>query len=159
MNNQKIVPFLWFQNQAEEAVNFYLSFFKNAKIISTTPYGTEGPGPENAVMVINFELEGQEFVAFNGNPEFKFTESTSFCVKCETQEEIDHYWTRILDGGQPMACGWIKDKFGLSWQITPTLLPEMLQDKNPEKAGRVMQEMMKMIKIDIQKIKDAYEGR
>lgn len=158
MNTQKIVPFLWFQNQAEEAVNFYLSLFKDARITSTTRYGKEGPGPENGVMVINFELEGQEFVALNGNPEFKFSESTSFYVKCETQEEIDHYWNHLLEGGQPMACGWIKDKFGLAWQITPTLLPEMIQDKDPEKAGRVMQAMMKMIKIDIQKIKDAYEG-
>jgi predicted 3-demethylubiquinone-9 3-methyltransferase (glyoxalase superfamily) len=160
MSNQKIAPFLWFKNQAEEAVNHYLSVFKNGKIISITRNGKNGPGPENEVMVVNFELFGQEFVALNGNTQSQFNESVSFYVKCPTQEEIDRYWDAILEaGGQTLACGWIKDKFGVSWQITPPILPEMINDKDPEKAGRVMQAMMQMIKIDIQKIKDAYDGK
>lgn len=160
IQNQKIAPFLWFKDQAEEAVNFYISLFKDGKIISTTRYGKNGPGPEDAVMVMNFELLGQEFVALNGNSQCTFNESVSFYVKCETQQEIDQYWDGILNGGgQTLACGWIKDKFGVSWQITPPILPEMIQDKDPEKAARVMQAMMQMIKIDIQKLKDAYDGK
>lgn len=158
--NQKIAPFFWFKNEAEEAVNFYVSLFRQAKVISTTRYGKEGPGPDDAVMVMNFELFGQEFVALNGNEQSTFNESVSFYVKCDTQQEIDQYWDGILNaGGQTLACGWIKDKFGVCWQITPPILPEMLQDKDREKAGRVMQAMMQMIKIDIQKIKDAYDGK
>jgi len=160
MSNQKIAPFLWFENEAEEAVNFYLSLFQDAKILSTTRYGKEGPGPDDAVMVMSFELFGQEFVALNGNTQNKFNESVSFYVKCHTQEEIDQYWDGILNaGGQTLACGWIKDKFGVSWQITPPMLTKMIADPDKEKAGRVMQAMMKMIKIDIQKIQDAYDGK
>ncbi len=159
-NTQKITPFLWFKNEAEEAVNFYVSLFEDAKILTTTRYGKDGPGPDDAVMVVNFELFGQEFVALNGNAQVPFNESVSFYVKCPTQQEIDRYWDGILSaGGQTLACGWIKDKFGVSWQITPPILPEMLQDKDPEKVGRVMKAMMQMIKIDIQKIKDAYDGK
>lgn len=160
MNSQKISPFLWFENQAEEAVNFYISLFKDGKIVTTTRYGKEGPGPDDAVMVMSFELFGQEFTALNGNTQSTFNDSVSFYVKCDTQQEIDRYWDRILEtGGQTLACGWIRDKFGVSWQITPPILTEMLNDKDPEKAGRVMQAMMQMIKIDIQKIKDAYDGK
>lgn len=157
--NQKIAPFLWFENQAEEAVNFYISTFKEGKITNMTRYGKDGPGPDDAVMVMSFELFGQEFVALNGNTQCTFNDSVSFYVKCETQQEIDAYWNAIEKEGQPLACGWIRDKFGVAWQITPPMLPEMLQDKDPEKAGRVMQAMMQMIKIDIQKIQDAYDGK
>lgn len=158
-DNQKIAPFLWFKDQAEEAVHFYISTFKDAKIISTTRYGKDGPGPDDAVMVMNFELFGQEFVALNGNTQSTFNDSVSFYVKCETQQEIDTYWDAIEKEGQPLACGWIRDKFGVAWQITPPMLPEMLQDKDSQKASRVMQAMMQMIKIDIQKLKDAYDGK
>lgn len=158
--NQKIAPFLWFKTEAEEAVNFYLSLFKQGKIITTTRYGKEGPGPEGKVMVMYFELFGQEFVALNGNGQCTFNESVSFYVKCDTQQEIDQYWDGILNtGGQALACGWIKDKFGVSWQITPPQLVEMINDKDPEKAGRAMNAMRQMIKIDLQKIKDAYDGK
>ncbi|SCY67194.1 VOC family protein [Flavobacterium caeni] len=160
MDTQKIAPFLWFENQAEQAVNFYVSLFKDAKITDTTRYGKGAPGPEGEVMVMGFELFGQEFVALNGNTQCKFNDSVSFYVKCHTQQEIDQYWDGILAaGGQTLACGWIRDQYGVAWQITPPMLPEMLQDKDPEKAARVMQAMMQMIKIDIQKIQDAYDGK
>ena len=159
-HNQKIAPFLWFKNEAEEAVNFYVSLFRDAKVISVTRYGKEGPGPDDAVMVMTFELFRQEFVALNGNQDSSFNNSVSFYVKCDTQDEIDQYWDGILNhGGKTLACGWITDKYGVAWQITPPLLGKMLQDPDKEKAGRVMQAMMQMIKIDIQKIKDAYDGK
>lgn len=157
--DQKIVPFLWFENQAEEAVNYYLSIFKDGKVTSVKRNGKDGPGPENDVMVMSFELFGQEFTALNGNQQCQFNESVSFYVKCKNQEEVDLYWDAIEKEGKPLACGWIKDKFGVSWQITPTILVEMIQDKDPEKASRVMQAMMQMVKIDIQKIQDAYDGK
>ena len=160
---QKITPFLWFDNQAEEAVNFYTSIFKSSKGRNATRYDEEGSEvsgrPKGSVMTVPFQLEGQDFVALNGGPMFKFTEAVSFVVNCETQKEVDHFWEKLSAGGQEMQCGWLKDRFGVSWQIVPTILPEMLQDKDPEKAKRVMAAMLKMKKIDIQGLKQAYGGR
>src|SRR6478735_1362729 len=140
---QKITPFLWFDNQAEEAVKFYTSIFKNSKVGTVARYGESGPGPAGSVMTASFELEGQQFVALNGGPIFKFTEAISFVVNCESQQEIDYYWDNLLKGGTPSQCGWLKDKFGLSWQIVPTALSKLLSSKDPEKSRRVMQAMMK----------------
>lgn len=149
---QKITPFLWYDNQAEEAVNFYCSIFDNSRIISTTP------GPNNTVMSVIFELEGQNFYALNGGPLFKFTEAISLFVSCDTQEEIDEKWSKLTaDGGQESQCGWLKDKFGLSWQIVPPILGKMLGDKDPAKAERVMQAMLQMKKIDIASLQAAYD--
>jgi predicted 3-demethylubiquinone-9 3-methyltransferase (glyoxalase superfamily) len=156
MSKQKITPFLWFDNQAEEAINFYTSVFKNSKIGRIARYGAEGPGPKGTVMTISFTLDGQEFVALNGGPAFKFTEAISFVVTCETQEEVDEYWKKLTEGGQEVQCGWLKDKYGLSWQIVPTVLPELLTDKDGGKAKRVMHAMMQMVKIDIAALKQAY---
>ena len=156
---QKITPFLWFDTEAEEAANFYVSIFKNSKVLSLLRCGEAGPGPKGSVLTVEFELEGQKFTALNGGPDFKFTEAVSFVVNCATQEEVDYFWEKLLEGGgKESQCGWLKDKYGLSWQITPTILIELLQDKDPEKANRVMQAMMKMIKIDIETIKRAAEG-
>ena len=163
---QKITPFLWFDGQAEEAVKFYTSVFKNSKAGRILRYGEEAAKvsssrrPVGSVLTIEFELEGQKFVALNGGPLFKFNESISFVVNCEAQEEVDYFWEKLtVDGGQESACGWLKDKFGLSWQVVPTVLIEMLHDKNSEKSERVMQEMLQMTKIDIDKLKAAYEGK
>ncbi len=153
---QKISPFLWFNTEAEEAANFYCSIFKDSKILTMSRYGDTGPGPKGAVMVVKFQLNGQEFYALNGGPEFKFTEAISFTVNCETQQEVDEYWDKLVAGGKEIQCGWLKDKYGLCWQITPIILGQYLGDKDLKKAARVMQAMMKMIKIDIQKLKDAY---
>jgi len=154
---QKITPYLWFENQAEEAVRFYTSIFKNSKIGHVQRYGAAGPGPEGEVMVVNFELEGQEFIALNGGPEFKFNESISFYVDCKTQAEVDELWQKLTEGGgEPGPCGWLKDKYGLSWQIIPTALTELLSDPDPEKAGRVMKAMLQMGKIDINGLQQAY---
>lgn len=154
---QKITPFLWFDNQAEEAVNFYTSVFKNSKILSFARYGEAGPGPAGAVMTANFELNGQEFVALNGGPLFKFTEAVSFVVNCETQAEVDHYWEKLSEGGEKSRCGWLKDKFGLSWQIVPTILGELMSDGDPERAKRVALAMLEMDKLDIGALRAAYE--
>ncbi|MFZ5879004.1 MAG: VOC family protein [Chloroflexota bacterium] len=154
---QKITPFLWFDNQAEEAVNFYTSVFKNSKILSIARYGEAGPGPAGAVMTANFELNGQEFVALNGGPVFKFTEAISFVVNCETQAEVDHYWEKLSEGGEKSRCGWLKDKFGLSWQIVPTVLGELMGDSDPERAKRVALAMLEMDKLDIGLLRAAYE--
>jgi predicted 3-demethylubiquinone-9 3-methyltransferase (glyoxalase superfamily) len=154
---QKITPFLWFDNQAEEAMNFYASIFKNSKVLGVTPYGDAGPGPKGAVMTARFELEGQEFIALNGGPLFKFTEAISFVVNCETQEEVDEFWEKLSEGGEKSRCGWLKDKFGLSWQIVPTALDKMLGDKDTEKSERVMKAMLQMDKIDIDGLKRAYQ--
>lgn len=154
---QKITPFLWFDNQAEEAVNFYTSVFKNSKILSFARYGEAGPGPAGAVMTANFELNGQEFVALNGGPVFKFTEAISFVVNCETQAEVDHYWEKLSEGGEKSRCGWLKDKFGLSWQIVPTVLGELMGDSDPERAKRVALAMLEMDKLDIGLLRAAYE--
>jgi predicted 3-demethylubiquinone-9 3-methyltransferase (glyoxalase superfamily) len=158
---QKITPFLWFDDQAEEAVKFYTSLFKNSKIgrIFRNPEeAAEKTGrPAGSVLTIEFEIEGQKFVALNGGPLFKFNESVSFVINCETQEEVDYFWGKLIaDGGEESACGWLKDKFGLSWQITPTVLIDMLHDNDQEKSGRVMQAMLQMQKIEIPKLKAAY---
>jgi len=156
---QKITPFLWFDNNAEEAMNFYVSIFKNSKVLRVARYGDAGPGPKGTVMTANFQLDGQEFVALNGGPHFKFTEAISFVVNCETQQEVDEFWKKLSDGGEESRCGWLKDRYGLSWQIVPTILVELLQDKDPEKAKRVMEAMLQMNKIDIKKLKQAYEQK
>jgi len=160
---QKISPFLWFDHQAEDAVNFYVSIFKNSKIGSVTRYVEEAAKasgrPKGSVMTVAFELNGQEFVALNGGPIFKFTEAISFVVNCETQAEVDHFWEKLSGGGQEVQCGWLKDRFGVSWQVVPTVLGEMLQDKDREKSRRVMAAILKMKKINIEALKKAYEGR
>ena len=154
---QKITPFLWFDDQAEEAVNYYTSIFKNSKILSVSRYGEAGPGVKGTVMTATFQLEGQEFMALNGGPTFKFTEAISFYVSCETQEEVDYLWEKLSEGGEEVQCGWLKDKYGVSWQIVPTMLGELLQDKDAEKALRVMEAMLQKVKIDIAGLKQAYE--
>lgn len=148
---QKIIPFLWFDNNAEEAINFYVSIFKNSKVLSNTP------GPDGKVLTATFQLEGQTFYALNGGPRFKFTEAISLFVNCETQEEVDELWEKLSAGGEKSMCGWLKDKYGLSWQIIPTALGELMGDKDRVKAGRVMEAMLKMNKIDIAVLKQAYE--
>jgi predicted 3-demethylubiquinone-9 3-methyltransferase (glyoxalase superfamily) len=153
---QKIVPFLWFDGKAEEAMNFYASIFKNSKIGDVTRYGKAGPGPEGTVISATFELEGQKFYALNGGPQFAFTPAISFFVNCETQQEVDELWEKLSAGGQEQPCGWLQDKFGLSWQIIPTILGKLLGDKDPAKAQRVMQAMLQMKKIDIARLKQAY---
>jgi predicted 3-demethylubiquinone-9 3-methyltransferase (glyoxalase superfamily) len=159
---QKITPFLWYDNNAEEAANFYVSIFKNSKMGDIARYddsGAKAAGrPTESVMVVEFQLEGQEFVALNGGPHFKFTEAVSFVVNCESQEEVDYFWGKLTaDGGAESQCGWLKDKYGLSWQIVPTILPELLQDKDRAKAKRVMEAMLKMKKIDIKTLQQAAE--
>jgi len=160
---QKITPFLWFDTQAEEAVKFYTSIFKNSKIGSTTRYNEEGAKvsgrPKGSVMTVEFELAGQEFTALNGGPLFKFTEAISFVVNCETQQEVDDFWEKLSAGGEKSQCGWLKDKYGLSWQVVPTVLIELLQDKDPAKSQRVMHAMLQMRKLDIAKLKQASEQR
>jgi predicted 3-demethylubiquinone-9 3-methyltransferase (glyoxalase superfamily) len=155
---QKITPFLWFDHQAEEAVAFYTSIFPNSKVLKVVRYSEAGPGPAGSAMTVEFQLEGQSFVALNGGPYFKFTEAISFVVNCQTQEEVDRYWETLSAGAGEVQCGWVKDKFGLSWQIVPTVLPEFLGDPDPEKAGRVMNAMLKMTKLDIRALKQAYEN-
>jgi predicted 3-demethylubiquinone-9 3-methyltransferase (glyoxalase superfamily) len=155
---QKISPFLWFDDQAEEAMNFYVSIFENSKVGKITRYGDAGPGPKGSVMTASFELEGQPFTALNGGPHFKFTEAVSFVVNCDTQEEVDEFWDKLSEGGQIQQCGWLKDKFGLSWQITPSVLIELLNDPDPQKSQSVMEAMLQMTKIDIAKLRQAYEG-
>jgi predicted 3-demethylubiquinone-9 3-methyltransferase (glyoxalase superfamily) len=153
----KITPFLWFDDKAEEAMNFYVSIFKNSKVGNVTRYGDAGPGPKGTVMSATFQLDGQDFFALNGGPLFKFTEAISFFVNCETQDEVDELWEKLTaGGGTAQRCGWLKDKYGLSWQIIPKALGEMLGDKDPKKSQRVMQAMLQMNKIDIQRLKEAY---
>jgi len=154
---QKITPFLWFNDNAEAAMNHYLSIFKNSKAISVSRYGDAGPGPKGSVMTATFQLDGQEFIALNGGPHFKFTEAVSFVVSCETQAEVDYYWEKLLEGGTPSQCGWLKDKFGLSWQVVPTLLGKLVTGKDPVKGNRVMQAMLQMTKMDMKKLQDAYD--
>jgi len=154
---RKITPFLWFDSQAEEAANLYVSIFKNSRILSVTRYGDAGPGPKGSVMTVSFELDGEPFVALNGGPVFKFTEAISFFVNCESQEEVDHFWEKLSVGGKESRCGWLKDKFGLSRQIVPTALPRMLQDPDAAKSKRVMEAMLKMSKLDIGLLQRAYE--
>jgi len=154
---QKITPYLWFDNQAEEAANFYVSIFNNSKIVNISRYGEAGPGPAGTVLTVSFELEGQQFTALNGGPAFKFTEAVSFFVDCKSQEEVDDLWEKLTEGGEEQPCGWLKDKFGLSWQIVPTVLIEMLNDPDPEKARRATEAMLQMKKIDIPTLEQAYE--
>jgi predicted 3-demethylubiquinone-9 3-methyltransferase (glyoxalase superfamily) len=154
---QKITPFLWFDTQAEEAMNFYISIFKNSKVVGVSRWGEAGPVPKGTVMSATFELDGQKFMALNAGPQFKFTEAISFFVNCETQEEVDEFWENLSEGGEKSRCGWLKDKFGLSWQIIPSALGEMLNDKDPQKSKRVMEAMMQMGKIDIKILKQAYD--
>jgi predicted 3-demethylubiquinone-9 3-methyltransferase (glyoxalase superfamily) len=161
---QKITPFLWFDHQAEEAAKFYTSVFKNSKVGRILRYddaSAKGAGrPVGSVLTIEFEIAGQKFTALNGGPEFKFNESISFVVNCETQNEVDYFWEKLMaDGGQESQCGWLKDKFGVSWQITPTVLIDMLNDKDAKKAERVMKAMMQMQKIDIKTLQEAYAGK
>jgi len=158
---QKITPCLWFDDKAEEAVKFYASIFKNSKVGRFAPYGEAGAKvsgrPKGSVMTATFEIAGQEFMALNGGPHFKFSEAISFIVNCETQKEIDEFWEKLSDGGEKGVCGWLKDKYGLSWQIVPTVLGGMMQDKDSEKSNRVMEAILQMKKLDIKRLKEAYE--
>jgi predicted 3-demethylubiquinone-9 3-methyltransferase (glyoxalase superfamily) len=153
---QKITPCLWFDTQAEEAANFYVSLFKNSKVLDISHFGEAGPRPAGTVMTVNFQLDGQEFIALNGGPEFNFTEAISFSVSCESQEEVDELWQKLTEDGEAGPCGWLKDRFGLSWQIVPTALTRLLSDPDGEKVKRVTEAMLKMSKIDIQVLQQAY---
>ncbi len=152
---QKITPCLWFDTEGEEAAKFYTSIFENSRILDISHYGDAGPRPAGTVMTVSFELEGQEYLALNGGSEFRFNESVSFQVHCETQEEVDRFWNNLTDGGEEGPCGWLKDKYGLSWQIIPTVLPELLGDPDPEKSQRAMKAMLDMKKIDINALRKA----
>jgi predicted 3-demethylubiquinone-9 3-methyltransferase (glyoxalase superfamily) len=151
----KITPFLWFDDKAEEAANFYASIFRNSNVRGVTRYGDAGPGPKGSVMTVNFELDGQPFTALNGGPQFPFTEAVSFIVNCETQQDVDFYWGKLTDGGQEVQCGWLKDKYGLSWQVVPAALPRLLQQADPARSQRVMQALLQMKKIDIAQLERA----
>jgi predicted 3-demethylubiquinone-9 3-methyltransferase (glyoxalase superfamily) len=153
----RITPFLWFDGQAEDAARFYTSIFGNSKIVSTWLYGEAGPGPVGSVMSVTFELDGQEFVALNGGPQFQFTPAISLFVQCWTQQEVDHFWDKLSAGGKTSQCGWLTDQFGVTWQVVPSVLGEMLQDKNRQKANAVMKAMMPMIKLDIAALQRAHE--
>ena len=153
----KITPFLWFDTQAEEAARFYISIFKNSRIVNMTHYGDAGPGPRGSVMTVDFELDGQPFIALNGGPHFQFTEAISLSVDCKTQREIDEFWSKLSAGGEQGQCGWLKDKYGLSWQVNPTILGEMLKDPDSERSTSVMKAMLKMKKLDITALKEAYD--
>ena len=151
----KITPFLWFNDKAEEAANFYVSIFPNSKIVSVSRHGDTGPGPKGSVMTVGFELDGEPFTALNGGPNYTFTPAVSFVVHCDTQQEVDRYWDKLTAGGKPVQCGWLEDKYGLSWQIVPKALMRLLQDKESAKSQRVMKAMMQMVKIDIAQLEAA----
>jgi predicted 3-demethylubiquinone-9 3-methyltransferase (glyoxalase superfamily) len=155
---QKITPFLWYENQAEQAAKFYTSIFKNSRILDVSRFGEGVPTPTGSVILVTFELEGQQLIALNGGPEFKFNESISLFVSCETQAEVDYYWERLTEGGEEGQCGWLKDRFGLSWQVAPVQLNDYLGGSDPEGARRAMQAMLPMKKLDIEKLRKAYEG-
>lgn len=155
---QKITPFLWLDHQAEEAARFYTSVFKNANVIHVSRYGDAGPGPKGSVLTVTFEIERQRFIALNGGPKFAFTPAVSFMVNCETQQEVDEYWTKLSAGGKTERCGWLRDKYGLSWQIIPTILPKLIGGDDPVKARRATEEMLQMDKIDIARLQAAYNG-
>jgi predicted 3-demethylubiquinone-9 3-methyltransferase (glyoxalase superfamily) len=155
---QKITTFLWFNDQAEEAASFYVSLFKDSKIVTVTRTGDVGPGPKGSVMTVAFRLAGQDFLALNGGPQFPFTQAISLVVNCESQQEIDDYWERLSAGGEKQVCGWLKDKYGLYWQVVPTALSEVLGDKDPARTNRVMAAVMQMTKLDVKKLKEAYAG-
>ena len=157
---QKITPCLWFDNQAEEAMRFYTSIFKNSKTGALTYYGDAFPGPKGSVLTATFQIEGQEFIALNGGPEFKFSEAISFMVNCDTQKEIDYYWEKLTaEGGRESQCGWLKDKFGVSWQIVPSNMPKLIDASNQKRSNRVMRAIMKMVKIDLAQLQDAYDDK
>jgi predicted 3-demethylubiquinone-9 3-methyltransferase (glyoxalase superfamily) len=156
---QKITPFLWFDSNAGEAADFYVSIFKNSRVLNTTRYGKAGPGPDGSVMTVAFQLDGQEFTALNGGPQFKFTEAVSLVVHCQTQKEVDYFWARLSEGGEKVQCGWVKDKFGLSWQIVPDALSDLFKDSDPQTSQRVMQAMLQMKKLDIEGLRKAAEGQ
>ena len=155
---QKITPFLWFDGKAEEAMNFYVSVFKNSKVVRVSRSGDAGPGPKGTVMSATFQLDGQDFFALNGGPQFTFTPAISFLVNCETQQEVDQLWDKLSDGGRKERCGWLKDKYGLSWQVVPSILGRLLGDTDAAKSKRVMQAMLQMDKLDIKGLQDAYDG-
>jgi predicted 3-demethylubiquinone-9 3-methyltransferase (glyoxalase superfamily) len=150
-----ITPFLWFNDKAEEAANFYVSIFPNSKILSVSRYGETGPGPKGSVMTVNFELGGRQFIALNGGPRYSFTPSVSFLVPCETQQEVDAYWDKLTAGGKPIQCGWLEDKYGLSWQIVPMEFFRLVQDKDPARSQRVMKAMLQMVKLDVARLQQA----
>ena len=154
---KKITPFLWFDGQAEDAANFYVSIFDNAKILSVSRYGEEAPGTAGTVMTVSFELDGQQFVALNGGPEYKFTPAISFSIDCKTQQEVDHFWNRLSEGGRTSQCGWLDDKFGVTWQVVPSVLPELLQSDDEAKAEAAMKAMLQMTKLDIGMLQEAYD--
>jgi len=154
----KIVPHPWFDTEAEEAADFYISVFKNSRVVSMAHYPEGSPGPAGTVMVVEFELDGQRFVGINGGPQFKFTEAVSLQINCETQEEIDHYWEQLSEGGEEGPCGWLKDRYGLSWQVTPAGMDEVFSDPDPKRAQRAMQAMLKMSKLDIAELRRAADG-
>ena len=156
---QKITTFLWYDRNAEEAVNFYVSVFKNSRILNTTHYGDSGAGPKGTVMTIDFELDGQQFAAINGGPTFKFTEAISLVVNCDTQQEVDYFWEKLSEGGQKVECGWLKDKFGLAWQIVPKIVTEVFQSGDQAKVDRMMKAVMQMKKLEIEGLKKAAEGK
>jgi predicted 3-demethylubiquinone-9 3-methyltransferase (glyoxalase superfamily) len=155
---QKITTFLWFDTNAEEAAKHYTSIFKNSKILEVARYGDAGPGPKGSVMIVRFQLDGQEFIALNGGPQFRFTEAISFSVSCSSQQEVDEYWSKLSAGGEEQPCGWLKDRYGLSWQVTPTALGRMLSDPDPKKSRRVVDAMFTMKKIDLGVLQQAYQG-
>jgi predicted 3-demethylubiquinone-9 3-methyltransferase (glyoxalase superfamily) len=155
---QKITPNLWFDTEAEEAANFYISIFKDSEVVNVMHFGDAGPRPAGMVMTVTFRLQGQEFTALNGGPDFKFNESISFLVNCESQDEVDEFWEKLSEGGEEGPCGWLNDQFGVSWQIVPTVLDALLQDKDSEKASRVMKAMLQMKKIDIAGLQEAYDA-
>jgi predicted 3-demethylubiquinone-9 3-methyltransferase (glyoxalase superfamily) len=156
---QKITPFLWFDHQAEKAAVFYTSVFKNSKILDIARYAKGSPGKPGSVMTVRFRIEGQDFIALNGGPEYKFTHAISFVVNCRTQREIDYYWRKLSAGGKEIQCGWLQDKFGVSWQIVPTVIPELLTGNDPEKTARVMKAVLSMVKLDIKRLKRAAGSR
>ena len=156
---QRISPFLWFDHQAEEAANFYVSIFKDSKITKISRYGEEGAGPAGGVMVVNFQLEGQDFIALNGGPDHPFNLAVSFMIYCDNQEEVDYYWAKLSEGGKEIQCGWLNDKYGLPWQVVPKVLMEMIGDPDKEKASRALKAMMGMVKLDIPELKRAYDGK
>jgi predicted 3-demethylubiquinone-9 3-methyltransferase (glyoxalase superfamily) len=155
---QKITPFLWFDGQAEEAAQFYSSIFPNSKIVNVTRFGDSGPGPKGSAMTVEFQLDGQTFIGLNGGPHFKFTEAISFLVNCDDQAEVDRYWTKLTEGGAEVQCGWLKDKFGLSWQIVPTVFFKLVSSPDPKKSSAVMQAMMQMKKFDVNALQKAYDN-
>ena len=154
---QKITPFLWFDSRAEEAANFYVSIFKNSKVLNVVRYGEAGPGPKGTVMIVTFQLDGQEFSALNGGPEFTFSPAISFVVDCKTQQEVDELWERLSEGGKKQQCGWVTDKYGLSWQIVPSIVPELMRTKDEKKSQNVMKAILTMEKLDIQRLQQAYD--